>query len=269
MSGPTLSDLAPSARFAVREAVCLSRVCQLLLEDHLGGDGAAATKRPGNNRTAAAMMLAPAALAIAGALAVATWRQRQRRRLAKPQRRFRLHLTDNSEAPFVHWSRQQAGATPCSHTTSRRAAGTAVAQQDAASQQQLEQHGQAQGLHQHQHQQLAQQQHPFHDVIHGLIQRHMADTAPPVLGSLALPPLLEQTPLHLVRTPAQLRRMAQQLKTVGNSCTGGRAWEQVRPRTAPFLKFLYGRSFCYLSFVLAVQQLWRLDDLPMAVMCDL
>lgn len=212
------------------------------------------------------MMLAPAALALAGALAVATWRQRQRHRMSKPQRRFRLHLSDNSEAPFVHWSRQQADATPCSHATCKHAAGTAVTQQDVASQQQLEQHGQAQDLHQHQHQQLAQQQHPFHDVIHGLIQRHMSDTALPVFSSPALPPPLEQTPLHLVRTLAQLRRMAQQLKTVGDSCTGGRAWGQVRPRTAPFLKFLYGRSFCYLFFVLTVQQLWRLDGLPMAVM---
>ena len=102
------------------------------------------------------MMLAPAALALAGALAVATWRQRQRHRMSKPQRRFRLHLSDNSEAPFVHWSRQQADATPCSHATCKHAAGTAVTQQDVASQQQLEQHGQAQDLHQHQHQQLAQ-----------------------------------------------------------------------------------------------------------------
>lgn len=154
---------------------------------------AALTHPPLTQVVTRAQMLPVVAAAAAG---TGLLLQRRRRWLrAKPQRRFRLQLADNSNAAFVHLQRGSSAAAAPS------ASAGLAASDDSAQPSELVA--------------AEQQEHPYAPEIQVLLQHPQLPAALAPGSALAgPPPPLSATPLVWVHTPRQLAAMLAALQGV-------------------------------------------------------
>lgn len=200
------------------------------------------TALPNCCRTTQAYMLPVAAIAslVGGTTSFVVRKRRQTRLIAKPQRRFKISLTDNSDTPFQHLQRAEAvrseqhlpaqgiATSPADSPAVREdERNPAVAEPTSCQTQQQQQHGSGQ---------QNEQQHPYAAEIHDLLlhpttpvlwppsssssSNHTGsflNTAAAAAAGIALPtlvPALSDTPLSWIDTPRKLKRMLRELSTV-------------------------------------------------------